>query len=53
MNAKPSSLDRSASSDYDSHGYEAFELGSFSFRRDEYFAHIGWKSRDGRPMSHT
>jgi hypothetical protein len=22
-------------------------------RRDEYFVHIGWKTRDGRPMSHT
>jgi hypothetical protein len=53
MNANPSNIGRSASSDYDSHGYEAFELGGFTFRRDEYFAHIGWKSRDGRPMSHT
>ena len=38
---------------YESHGYETFELGGFTFRRDEYFAHIGWKTRDGRPMSHT
>lgn len=22
------------------HGYRAFQLGSFNFRRDEYFAHI-------------
>src|SRR5688572_26851367 len=35
------------------HGYLAFELGSFRFRRDEYFAHISWTTRDGRPMSHT
>ena len=35
------------------HGYLAFELGSFRFRRDEYFAHISWMTRDGRPMSHT
>jgi len=53
VNARPSSVGSSASSDYDSHGYEAFELGGFSFRRDEYFAHIAWKTRDGRPMSHT
>ena len=34
-------------------GYRSFTLGSFSFRRDEYFAHISWKTRDGRPLSHT
>lgn len=34
-------------------GYKDFELGGFSFRRDEYFAHIQWKTRDGRPLSHT
>ena len=34
-------------------GYKDFSLGSFGFRRDEYFAHITWKTRDGRPMSHT
>ena len=25
-------------------GYQDFELGGFSFRRDEYFAHINWKT---------
>jgi hypothetical protein len=35
------------------HGYKSFKLGSFNFRRDEYFAHIGWTTRDGRPLSHT
>ena len=35
------------------HGYKDFTLGGFSFRRDEYFAHIGWTTRDGRPLSHT
>ncbi|HEY4068627.1 MAG TPA: hydroxyquinol 1,2-dioxygenase [Burkholderiaceae bacterium] len=35
------------------HGYKTFTLGSFKFRRDEYFAHIGWTTRDGRPLSHT
>jgi hypothetical protein len=35
------------------HGYRAFQLGSFNFRRDEYFAHISWLTRDNRPMSHT
>ena len=34
-------------------GYRTFTLGSFVFRRDEYFAHIAWTTRDGRPMSHT
>jgi hypothetical protein len=34
-------------------GYKDFNLGSFTFRRDEYFAHIAWKTRDGRPLSHT
>lgn len=34
-------------------GYQAFQLGSFGFRRDEYFAHISWTTRDGRPLSHT
>jgi len=34
-------------------GYRSFTLGSFGFRRDEYFAHISWTTRDGRPLSHT
>lgn len=34
-------------------GYRPFQLGSFQFRRDEYFAHIAWTTRDGRPMSHA
>ncbi|MEY4755968.1 MAG: hypothetical protein RJA34_866 [Pseudomonadota bacterium] len=34
-------------------GYREFRLGSFGFRRDEYFAHITWTTRDGRPLSHT
>ena len=34
-------------------GYRDFKLGSFGFRRDEYFAHIEWTTRDGRPMSHS
>ena len=34
-------------------GYRDFTLGSFKFRRDEYFAHIAWTTRDGRPLSHT
>ena len=34
-------------------GYKDFSLGSFGFHRDEYFVHITWKTRDGRPMSHT
>ncbi len=34
-------------------GYKSFTLGSFAFRRDEYFVHIAWTTRDGRPLSHT
>ena len=34
-------------------GYRSFSLGSFGFRRDEYFAHITWTTRDGRPLSHS
>ena len=34
-------------------GYREFVLGSFKFRRDEYFAHISSTTRDGRPLSHT
>ena len=28
-------------------GYQSFELGGFAFRRDEYFAHIAWKTPTG------
>lgn len=42
-----------APAELDTHGYKAFALGTFRFRRDEYFAHIGWQTRDGRPMSQT
>jgi hypothetical protein len=34
-------------------GYQSFALGGFRFRRDEYFAHVQWTTRDGRPLSHT
>jgi hypothetical protein len=34
-------------------GYQDFRLGSFHLSRDEYFAHIRWTTRDGRPLSHT
>jgi len=34
-------------------GYHAFTLGSFHFRRDEYFAHISWTTRSGHPLSHS
>jgi len=35
------------------HGYQDFTLGGFTFRRDEYFAHIAWTTGAGKPMSHT
>ena len=28
-------------------GYRSFELGSFKFKRDEYFVNITWKTKDG------
>jgi hypothetical protein len=34
-------------------GYKSFQLGGFNFRRDEYFVHVSWTTRDGRPMSHS
>ena len=34
-------------------GYQSFTLGSFGFSRDEYFAHITWSTRAGKPMSHS
>jgi hypothetical protein len=33
-------------------GYHAFSLGTFSFSRDEYFAHIEWRAK-GKKLSHT
>jgi hypothetical protein len=53
MNA-PAELARVlASQPHASLGYRDFNLGSFNFKRDEYFVHVAWKTRDGRPMSHT
>lgn len=53
MNAT-AELSQTFSSETDNvNGYRQFKLGSFGFRRDEYFAHISWVTRDGRPMSHT
>jgi len=34
-------------------GYTSYRLGGFEFTRDEYFAHIGWPTRDGRTLSHS
>jgi hypothetical protein len=33
-------------------GYRCFSLGSFTFSRDEYFAHVEWVSK-GTKLSHT
>jgi hypothetical protein len=53
MNA-PSELFKVLKSEPDATlGYKTFTLGSFKFRRDEYFTHITWTTQDGRPMSHT
>jgi hypothetical protein len=53
MNEPPQAAPVLASPPDALHGYRRFTLGSFQFRRDEYFAHIGWTTRDGRPLSHT
>jgi hypothetical protein len=53
MNA-PADLSKVNASAADAvHGYKSYTLGGFTFRRDEYFAHIGWTTNDGRPLSHT
>jgi hypothetical protein len=53
MNA-PTELSKVIASQADATlGYKEFTLGGFHFRRDEYFAHITWKTRDGRSMSHS
>src|SRR5690348_10651904 len=33
-------------------GYRSFELGGFSFTRDEYFVRVGWTAK-GQAMTHT
>ena len=33
-------------------GYKSFELGGFSFSRDEYFVTISWPAREAK-LSHT
>ena len=53
MSAATESTPVRASEPDATHGYRSYSLGSFGFRRDEYFAHITWTTRDGRPLSHT
>lgn len=53
MNAPAEITKILASEPHATFGYKSYTLGTFTFRRDEYFAHIGWKTRDGRPLSHT
>lgn len=53
MNAPAEITKILASGPHPTFGYKSYALGTFTFRRDEYFAHIGWKTRDGRPLSHT
>ena len=53
MNAPADIAKVIASQPHETLGYKSFELGSFRFSRDEYFAHIRWTTRDGRPLSHT
>lgn len=53
MSARIASEEPAATPADPTHGYQTFKLGSFGFRRDEYFAHISWLTEGGRPMSHT
>jgi Hydroquinone 1,2-dioxygenase large subunit N-terminal len=53
MNAPAEIQNVIASAPHATLGYREFQIGSFAFRRDEYFAHITWKTRDNRAMSHT
>ena len=41
-----------ASAPHPTTGYQSFELGRFSFSRDEYFVTISWPAREAR-LSHT
>jgi Hydroquinone 1,2-dioxygenase large subunit N-terminal len=53
MNAPAELAQVIASAPHETLGYKSFRLGGFSFRRDEYFAHVEWKTRDNRSLSHT
>jgi hypothetical protein len=53
MNAPAELAKVIASAPHGTFGYKDFTLGSFTFKRDEYFAHIAWTTHDGKPMSHT
>ena len=53
MNAPADLFKVNASTPDAVHGYKSYTLGAFTFRRDEYFAHLGWTTNDGRPLSHT
>ena len=50
MAANP--IEISASPASNETGYRSFELGGFSFARDEYFAYITWTAK-GQKLSHT
>ena len=41
-----------ASAPHPQTGYKSFELGKFSFSRDEYFVTISWPAREAK-LSHT
>jgi len=45
--AKPSSRVKASAPDSRTH-YRKFELGQFSFERDEYFVTIGWSAKGAR-----
>nr|WP_298728143.1 hypothetical protein [uncultured Steroidobacter sp.] len=46
-----SALDVVASPASNETGYRSFQLGSFSFSRDEYFVRVGWQA-NGQQLSH-
>lgn len=53
MNVQAAATTTPPSHSDSTHGYQVFKIGGFTFRRDEYFAHVAWETREGRPMSHT
>ena len=52
MNQSVNALEVKASPASNQTGYRSFELGSFSFSRDEYFAKVTWH-KNGQKLSHT
>lgn len=52
MNTANTRLQIQASAPSNETGYRTFRLGGYTFRRDEYFAHIDWEAK-GRKLTHV